>query len=160
MGQEPGGACSSTLAPCRGWSSVVKVAINVDDMDFLKGTAQCVHSSHNHAAVTSNQERDLLRPAQRLRNLFADDIPNDPWTGPTPDGRNRMMWKIARDRDVPCINHFAADRAEAADQTGLSVGLSIVLAPGIERARPKWNSQNHVDRSGFTHARTCHRSRG
>ena len=43
----------------RSRSSVVKIAIDVDDMDFLKGTTQRVRSSHYHAAVTSNQERDL-----------------------------------------------------------------------------------------------------
>jgi hypothetical protein len=48
---------------CRSRSSVVKVPIDVDDMDFLKGTAQRVRSSHHYAAVTSNQERDLLWPA-------------------------------------------------------------------------------------------------
>jgi hypothetical protein len=49
------------------------------------------------------------------------------------------MWKITRDRDVSRIHHFAANGAEAFDQTGLSVGLSIVLVSGIERAGPKWN---------------------
>ena len=63
------------------------------------------------------------------------------------------MWQITRDREVSRIHHFAAGGAEASDQTGVPVGLSIVLVSGIERAGPKWNSQNHVDRSGSTHAR-------
>ena len=68
------------------------------------------------------------------------------------------MWEIARDRDVSPIHHFAASTAEASDQAGLPVSLSIVLIPGIERARPQWNAQNQVGRRRFTHTR--HRFRG
>jgi hypothetical protein len=66
------------------------------------------------------------------------------------------MGEITRDRDVSPIHHFAASGAEVSNQTGLPVSLSIVLISGIERARPKWNSQYQVDRRGSTHAGTRH----
>jgi hypothetical protein len=69
------------------------------------------------------------------------------------------MWQITRDREVSPIHHFAAGGAEVPDQTSVPVRLSIVLVSGIERAGPKWNSQNQVGRRGLTHAGARHRFR-
>ena len=59
------------------------------------------------------------------------------------------MWQITRDREVSPIRRFAASGVEVSDQTGVPVRLSIVLVSGIERAGPKWNSQNQVGRRGL-----------
>ena len=56
------------------------------------------------------------------------------------------MWQITRDRQVSPIRHFAAGGAEMSDQTGVPVRLSIVFVSWIERAGPKWNTQNLVGR--------------
>jgi hypothetical protein len=100
--------------------------------------------AHHDAAVAADQERSVPRLSKAGLDALADAVPGDPGPRPAPDRGNRVMGKIAGNRDIAVVDDVAADCAESLEQPSAAIGFRVVLAAQAERAGPEGDSQDVV----------------
>ena len=136
MRQKPDCARCRALAAAGLRRCVVEIAVDIEHMNILSRCAhQRLRRSDHDTAIAPYQQRNLAWLSQQRLNSIANALPGDTRGGPTPYGRNRMMRKIARNRDVAIINRLAADRLQARHKLYLPIGLGIIFIAGQQRAR-------------------------
>jgi hypothetical protein len=91
------------------WSGVVKITVDIENMNvFRAGVYQSLGGSEHNAAITADQQRHMSRLLQIRSHPLADLLPRDARTRPTPNGRNRMMRKVAGNCHVALIDRSTA----------------------------------------------------
>jgi hypothetical protein len=60
------------------------------------------------------------------------------------------MGKIAGDGDVAFVDSVAPGGLQTREQSGVAIGLRIVLAAGVERAGAQWNGENVIGAQVFS----------
>src|SRR5947209_7693575 len=78
------------------------------------------------------------------RYLLADNVPNNPRTGPISNRRNRVMRKVARNGQVAFIDSITTSSLQPRDEVGIAIGLSIIFIARIERSGPERDAQNVI----------------
>jgi len=148
--QEPHGQRRPALAALGVWRSVVEITIDVEDMHVLRRDAPERLGGPDHdAAIAADQQGNVPGLLQVRRDALADTVPGDTWSKPVPDRRDRVMGKIARDRDVPVVERLASDGLQPRQQLNIAIGLSVVFTAGVQRAGAEGNSQDVVGRPGL-----------
>jgi hypothetical protein len=133
MRQQPHRTGRRALAAFGIWRRVVEIAIDVENMNVLsRNTRECLSRSHHDAAIATDQQRDLPGLLQVWLDAIAHAFPGDPRAGPTPDRRDRVMGKIAGNRNVAVIDRSAAGRLQARQKLHIAISLSVVLVTRIQ----------------------------
>jgi hypothetical protein len=72
----------------------------------------------------------MSRLLQIRSHPLADLLPRDARTRPTPDGRNRVMRKVAGNCDIALIDRSTAGRFQPLEQMHVAIGLASFSLPG------------------------------
>src|SRR5580704_8980422 len=97
---------------------------------FRAGVYQSLGGSDHNAAIAADQQRHMSRLLQIRSHPLADLLPRDARTRPTPDGRNRMMRKVAGNCDIALIDRSTAGRFQPLEQMHVAIGLASFSLPG------------------------------
>jgi hypothetical protein len=124
--------------------SIVEIAVDVENVKVSCDAAEGLDCSGHNTAIATDQERKMTRLLQVARYTLADAIPGDPWAGPIPDRRDRVVRKIARDCNVTVVERLTAGGFEAREQLDVAVSLRIVLIAGVERSGSEGNAQDVI----------------
>ena len=150
MRQEPHSAGCRTLATFGIRWRVVEIAIDVENMNIFRSEIhECLSRSDHDTAIAADQQRNVSRLLQIGRDTLADAVPGDPWARPTPDRRDRVVGKIAGNRDVAVIDRFTAGCFEAREQMSIAISLSVVFIARVQRAGPQRDSQDMIGPLGL-----------
>ena len=113
--------------------SVVEIAIDVENMNISGRTVSESLSCSNHdTAIAADQQRNLPRFLEVGRDTLADAVPGNSRARPAPDWRDRVMGKIAGNRDVAVIESFTAGRLQAREQLCIAISLGVVFVAGVQ----------------------------